>query len=108
MAAWFGLSIPLFRTLYAWRRYGVLSLRERSNYDCVFLDRNPFRCSIYRVRPSQCRTFPFWPDVLENKRSWDRYAESCPGMNRGAFHDRDEIASNFSGALIPGDAKDKD
>ena len=37
-------------------------------YDCVFLKEDPERgrktCSIYPVRPLQCRTWPFWPENL--------------------------------------------
>ena len=31
------------------------------NFRCVFFDLSQRKCSIYSVRPSQCRTFPFWP-----------------------------------------------
>ena len=27
-------------------------------------------CSIYRARPAQCRTWPFWPENLLSKRDW--------------------------------------
>jgi len=40
-----------------------LSLREKEykdGYACIFFDETTKNCSIYEVRPSQCRTFPFW------------------------------------------------
>lgn len=59
-------------------------------FDCVFLDRQrvPGKalCSIYEVRPEQCRTWPFWRSVLQSERTWDRAASGCPGMNRGPLH----------------------
>lgn len=92
MAEKVGLSPEQFRREYVWNRYGRPSLREKANYDCIFLDRNPDRCRIYDVRPAQCRDFPFWPDVLKSRAAWDAYAETCPGMNQGAFHPASAIA----------------
>lgn len=93
MASYLGLGDDEFEFIYVCRKYGRQSLREKPNYDCIFLDRDPDRCRIYEVRPSQCRTFPFWPDVLKSKLSWDRYSLTCPGMNTGEFHNYDEIAA---------------
>lgn len=85
-----------FKRRYMWKRYGKPSLKECPNYDCIFLDRSPDRCSIYNVRPSQCRSFPFWPEVLKNELAWDSYSLSCPGMNQGAFHSYDSILAQLS------------
>ena len=60
------------------------SLREQNNFDCVFF--RDGRCSVYPVRPLQCRSYPFWPSVLENADSWNREAGHCPGINVGARH----------------------
>src|SRR5947209_8178156 len=35
------------------------TLREKPNGDCIFYDRRA-GCTIYPVRPRQCRTWPFW------------------------------------------------
>jgi Fe-S-cluster containining protein len=91
MASALGLTEETFERLCVWRKYGRPSLREKPNYDCVLLDSG--RCLIYDVRPSQCRTFPFWHEVLKSKLSWDFYSQTCPGMNRGVFHDYSEIVS---------------
>lgn len=91
MAAHIGVEPEEFDRLYVWRKYGVRSLRERSNYDCVLIDAETKKCTVYDVRPTQCRTFPFWEDVIENKDAWETYASFCPGMNRGDLHSADEI-----------------
>jgi len=80
---------------------GQFSLRERRNrhgqYDCIFLrteeqsapasgDKPVFRrryCSVYPVRPLQCRTWPFWPANLASEKSWSHAARTCHGMNHG-------------------------
>jgi Fe-S-cluster containining protein len=99
MAYALGICETEFDILYTWEKYGVLSLREKPNYDCVFLKTGDggakyggAECGVYGARPAQCRTFPFWPDVMESRRSWDDFSLSCPGMDDGLFHGRDEIS----------------
>ena len=69
------------------RRVGLkYSLTEKPDGDCIFLKRADGKatCSIYPVRPLQCRTWPFWPDNLRSAKSWQEVADSkCPGMNTG-------------------------
>jgi uncharacterized protein len=50
---------------------------------CVFLSDHG-RCRIYPVRPMQCRTYPWWPEVVESDASWRHEARRCEGINRGA------------------------
>ena len=57
--------------------------------DCMFLENK--RCTVYEGRPSQCRTWPFWPDVM-NAKSWKNDVESfCPGVGKGKLWSADEI-----------------
>jgi Fe-S-cluster containining protein len=64
------------------------SLREKSNYDCLFWENG---CTTYEARPWQCRSYPFWDHILENRASWDNQAVHCPGMNQGKLRTREEI-----------------
>ena len=66
-----------------------LSLREKSNFDCIFWDNG---CIVYRARPLQCSSFPFWDSVICSKEAWEAAARRCPGMNTGELHDKEEIA----------------
>jgi len=97
---------------YCRRVNGKLSFKERrmpnGEHDCIFLQEIPAPagaadgkgaarelapgepipvkrrgCSIYEVRPLQCRTWPFWPENLASQKSWDRAARRCHGMNHG-------------------------
>jgi len=71
------------------RRVGFKrSLTEKPNGDCVFLQNVDGKrtCSVYPVRPLQCRTWPFWSINLKSKPAWDLAAETCPGMNTGKKH----------------------
>lgn len=92
MAAHFGLSVAEFESKYVHRVRGIRSLKERKTEhgrDCIFLDREsqPGKalCSIYEVRPQQCRTWPFWPENLRSEGAWARAARGCPGMNEGTL-----------------------
>jgi len=72
------------------RRVGLrYSLTEKPNGDCIFLKRDNGKtyCGIYSVRPLQCRTWPFWNHLLQNRESWDKASEKCPGMNQGRPYD---------------------
>ena len=45
-----------------------LALKDRTDTNddsCVFLEDN--KCSVYEVRPTQCRTFPWWPELVEDE-----------------------------------------
>ena len=92
---------------------GQISLREyrnaAGNYDCAFLKEEKVvatspsgekvvhtrrQCAVYEVRPLQCRTWPFWPENLVNKNSWDHAAKRCHGMSNGHRHfTREQIES---------------
>ncbi len=93
IAACLGLPSKRLPGQYA-RRVGFrTSLVEKSNGDCIFLERNGqgVGCRVYEVRPLQCRTWPFWPINLKSPEHWANVAETCPGMNQGTLHEADRI-----------------
>jgi Fe-S-cluster containining protein len=50
-------------------------------------------CGVYPARPTQCRTFPFWPDLVRGGR-WTRRAHSlCEGVGSGRLHSPEEVAA---------------
>ncbi|UCE58752.1 MAG: YkgJ family cysteine cluster protein [Phycisphaerales bacterium] len=76
------------------RRVGLrYSLTEIPDGDCIFLARDGDhpRCSIYPVRPLQCRTWPFWSEMLASEANWTHAGKKCPGINVGKHHSLDEI-----------------
>ena len=42
---------------------------------CIFLAEDDKQCTIYSVRPNQCRTYPWWPRLLFNESAW--VGEAC-------------------------------
>lgn len=54
-------------------------LEDPKNFDCVFLEEN--RCTVYDARPTQCRTFPFWPSLLRSRKDWENARNYCEGID---------------------------
>ena len=91
-------------------RFSLTEFRnEAGNYDCVFLKEEKVRvpapggaagetvvqtrrrCTVYEVRPLQCRTWPFWDGLLQSPEDWTRASRRCPGMNTGKAYTREQI-----------------
>ena len=81
MAAYLEISVEDFATRYLRKVKHRYSLREKKlgddDYACIFFDETKERCGIYPVRPSQCRTFPFWEQFKQNEKE---VREECPGI----------------------------
>ncbi|MDP7274934.1 MAG: YkgJ family cysteine cluster protein [Planctomycetaceae bacterium] len=73
-----------------------LSLTEYANGDCTFFDGNLRRCTIYPVRPAQCRTWPFWRSNLESPHSWNNLGLECPGVGQGCLVPLEIIEAHVS------------
>ncbi len=58
-------------------RYSITEIRYNESYDCIFFDRENHGCKIYDVRPTQCRTFPFWDYFKNNPKELE---DECPGV----------------------------
>ncbi|GAB4148776.1 MAG: hypothetical protein Fur0037_17110 [Planctomycetota bacterium] len=59
------------------------TLKEGLGGRCVFLeDGARAACGIYAVRPSRCREWPYWPELLEDERLLRHAFRTCPGLER--------------------------
>ena len=56
-------------------------LRTPHNAQCGFLRADG--CSIHPAKPTQCRIFPFWPELVEDKKEWHKTSDWCPGIGKG-------------------------
>ena len=68
---------------------GDRTLREKANGDCVFLENR--LCTVYDVRPRQCRTWPFWESNVQTPEAWQATCEVCPGSGQGELIPVEEI-----------------
>ncbi len=97
MAEYLGTGKSSFRRRYTRPAAGRVSLREKKDGGCVF--HSDEGCRVYRARPLQCRTFPFWLSVVRRRESWDAAARECPGMGRGRFYRTAEIVELIAGRM---------
>jgi Fe-S-cluster containining protein len=88
IAGFLDLTAAEFGRRYLRRVGRSLSLTEKPNHDCVFWDGG---CTVYDVRPTQCRTFPFWPENIETPGAWEAVVHQCPGAGVGRRYDLVEI-----------------
>lgn len=99
MAAKVSLPVVEFERRYTRAIGGRRSLNERETphgFDCIFLDRSVAgraTCQLYEARPTQCRTWPFWPENLATPAAWNRAKKvtPCPGMDTGPIIPIDSI-----------------
>lgn len=82
------ITYEVFLETYTENSDGFITLKSPNDGPCVFYEKG---CSIYSVRPTQCRTFPFWPDILKSKKRWDHESTLCCGMDKGKEWSEKEI-----------------
>jgi Fe-S-cluster containining protein len=81
MAEFLELTIEEFATMYLKKvkhRYSLIEKRlDEESYACIFFDETIKQCTVYSVRPLQCRTFPFWETF---KGNLTELKKECPGI----------------------------
>ncbi len=80
-AAYLGVTSEAFEAQYVIRYPTLLRLRKPLDSQCHFLTREG--CSIHPAKPTQCRLYPFWPELVENRAAWKEESKSCPGIGKG-------------------------
>ena len=61
---------------------GELVTTSAADGRCIFLDSNK-QCKVYAVRPLQCSTYPFWPELVSTSKAWQAEAARGEGINCG-------------------------
>ena len=80
LAAFLGMSVRAFEKTYVYATKNTRRLRRRDG-KCPFLKLDG--CSVHPAKPTQCRLFPFWPELVEDKRALRATARWCPGIGKG-------------------------
>lgn len=80
-AAFLQLPQQEFEAKYILRFSQVIRLKKPLDSQCHFLTKDG--CSIHPVKPTQCRLFPFWPELVENRAAWKEAGKACPGIGKG-------------------------
>mmetsp|Transcript_14015 Transcript_14015/g.23336 ORF Transcript_14015/g.23336 Transcript_14015/m.23336 type:complete len:765 (-) Transcript_14015:26-2320(-) len=59
----------------------LVSLKgDPTGKQCMFLDTKN-HCSIYESRPTQCRTYPYWPQNMIGQAEWLAESYDCEGIS---------------------------
>ncbi len=90
MARFLNEPVETVRGLYTRVASRGRTLREKANGDCIFFDRGQ-GCTVYSVRPRQCRTWPFWESTVDSPESWEETRRGCPGAGSGELIPVEEI-----------------
>lgn len=94
LARHLGLKTAAFTRRFCEREGGIWKLRD-FNESCRFLEEGR-KCGVYEARPTQCRTWPFWPETM-SARAWAReVAAFCPGVGKGRTWAKREIEETLS------------
>jgi Fe-S-cluster containining protein len=80
-ARYLGMTPAAFERRYVYRTRHLLRLRKPRGSQCHFLVGGG--CSIHPAKPTQCRLFPFWPELVESRKEWAQTAKMCPGIGTG-------------------------
>jgi Fe-S-cluster containining protein len=81
MAKSLNMTTSAFTRTHCEMESGLYRLKDGPNQECAFLVNK--RCTVYEGRPTQCRTWPFWPEVMSAKSWQNDVAKFCPGVGRG-------------------------
>ncbi len=76
-----GLSAKEFEKKYVVRFKHLLRLRKPRGKQCHFLLDGG--CRLHGVKPVQCRLYPFWPELVEQRQNWQAERRMCPGIGKG-------------------------
>jgi Fe-S-cluster containining protein len=90
-----GEDAEVFRATYTRLAHRGSTLREKLNGDCVFYDRAA-GCTVYPVRPRQCRTWPFWESNVHTEEDWLKTCHACPGAGTGDLIPAEEITRRLN------------
>ena len=81
IADFLNITIEEFASSYLKKvkhRYSLIEKQlDDNNFACIFFNNELKECSIYDVRPRQCRTFPFWETFKNNEKE---VKNECPGI----------------------------
>ena len=80
-AEFLGMTAAEFERKHVYRTKNRRRLKVPRDSQCTFL--RDGGCSIHPAKPTQCRIFPFWPELVESPQQWQNTSGYCPGMGQG-------------------------
>ena len=81
LAAFLKMTALAFERRYVYRTKNIRRLRVPRHAQCEFLKEGG--CSVHEAKPLQCAAFPFWPELVGDRKNWSKAGEWCPGVGKG-------------------------
>ena len=95
LAGALGITVTAARQRYTFRDENGWTELDFRGGRCVMLDATTNLCTVYDSRPTQCRTFPFWPELIR-RGAWTPEAKRiCEGVGNGRVVPKDEVAARL-------------
>ena len=69
---------------------GTLRIDVGDNAPCPLLGDDD-QCTVHDIKPMQCATYPFWPEIVGNEASWLLEQQFCEGVAQGDSYTIPEI-----------------
>ncbi len=101
MAEHLGVSVHAF-----WKRYDVFidegagepAIAAKNGAGCPLLGEER-RCTVHPVKPQQCKSWPFWEEMVDDRDQWAKAKSYCPGLDAesGRLYQRKEILAIMRG-----------
>jgi hypothetical protein len=77
IAAYLNLDPEDFFTNYCEILNGTISIKSAKNNYCLLYNRG---CTIHAVKPTPCREWPFFKNIVRIKDNWIIAKNNCPGI----------------------------
>ncbi|MFQ5749584.1 MAG: YkgJ family cysteine cluster protein [Planctomycetota bacterium] len=82
LASFLRISTAVFTRTYTTRDGNGYPVLKFLGEACIFLEGK--LCRVHSARPTQCRTWPFWPELLVSPEVYEAEVRSfCPGSRTG-------------------------
>ncbi|HYC55280.1 MAG TPA: YkgJ family cysteine cluster protein [Candidatus Binatia bacterium] len=104
LATSLGLGLKEFRSRYTLRGDDGWSELDFPDGRCVFLDPQTRLCTVYESRPTQCRTFPVWPELIRRGRWTAEARQICEGVGNGPAFSVAEVQARITAQKLADEA----
>lgn len=76
------------------REKGQFFVEAKSGRACPLFSEEQ-GCRVELAKPLQCRAFPFWEELLDDRTAWNQAKQECEGIDHplGHLYTADEVRS---------------
>jgi len=97
LASFLGIPTAVFTRTYTTRDENGYPVLKFQGEACIFLEGS--LCRVHAARPTQCRTWPFWSELLDSPEVYEAEVRSfCPGSRAGPRVPQAEIERQAAAA----------